>query len=133
MNETSVTKPVRVFSLEEADVFSPVDGVGMRAVFGQGASLNLITLAPGAELALHSHTHEQIGIVIEGVEVLIVGDREYHLGPMEAYVIPGGVEHAGIGGPDGCIVLDIFVPTREEYRAAAVAGRELDGDSPAER
>ncbi|HEX4306087.1 MAG TPA: cupin domain-containing protein [Solirubrobacterales bacterium] len=127
MNGTAVTKPVRIYSLEDANEFSPLDGVGMRAVFGHGASLNLITLAPGAELALHSHVHEQIGIVIEGVETLVVGGREHHLGPMQAYVIPGGVEHAGIGGPDGCVVLDIFVPTREEYRDAAVVGRELDG------
>jgi unsaturated pyranuronate lyase len=124
-SNVSEVGPVRVFSLDEGEAFSPLEGIGMRAVFGKGASLNLVTLGPGTELALHSHPHEQIGIVIEGVEILIVDGQEYPLGPMQAYVVPGGVEHGGIGGPEGCVVLDVFVPAREEYRDAAAAGRDI--------
>jgi hypothetical protein len=48
---------------------------------------------------VHSHPHEQIGLVLEGVQVLIVGGREHQLGVNEAYVVPGGVEHGGRGRP----------------------------------
>ena len=72
---------------------------------------------------MHSHPHEQIGVVLEGVQVLIVGGREHHLGVNEAYVVPGGVEHGGRGGPEGCRVLDVFVPGREDYRSAAAPPR----------
>jgi quercetin dioxygenase-like cupin family protein len=114
---------VQFFSYDDADALHPVPGIEMRAVFGAGASVNLVHLASGAELPLHSHPHEQIGVVLEGVQVLIVDGQEHHLGVNEAYVMPGGVEHGGRGGPDGCRVLDVFVPGREDYRSAAAPAR----------
>jgi len=110
---------VRFFDLDSAEPLTPVPGIHMRGVFGAGASFSLVSLEPDAELPLHSHPHEQIGIVLEGVEVLVLDGREHHVGPRQAYVIPGGVEHAGRGGPEGCLAIDIFVPTREDYRASA--------------
>jgi hypothetical protein len=41
----------------------------------------------------------------------------YELGPLEAYVLPGGVEHSAHCGPDGALVLDVFTPVREDYHA----------------
>lgn len=128
MSDAASTEQIKVFSLDEGEAFEPLDGIGMRAVFGKGASLNLVTLEAGALLPSHSHPHEQIGIVLEGVQILIVGEREFELGPMQAYVVPSGVEHGGIGGPEGCVVLDLFVPPREEYRDAETLGRDLAGE-----
>jgi quercetin dioxygenase-like cupin family protein len=92
----------------------------MRGVFGRGASFTVVELDPGAELPMHSHPHEQIGLVLEGVQILLIDGREHHLRPQQAYTIPGGVEHGGRGGPEGCVAVDIFVPTREDYRSAQV-------------
>ncbi len=78
--------------------------------------LNLITFEPGAVVPLHSHPHEQLGIVIRGEQVLVVGGVEHALGPLDAYSIPGGVEHSAHCGPDGALVLDVFQPVREDYR-----------------
>jgi quercetin dioxygenase-like cupin family protein len=114
---------VSFFRLGEAEPAAPFEGIEMRGVFGAGACLNVVRLAPDAELPMHSHPHEQIGMVLEGVEILMVGDVEHRVGPHEAYVVPGGVEHGGRGGPDGCIVVDVFVPAREDYRAAAAPAR----------
>jgi len=111
------------FRLDEATPATPFEGIEMRGVFGTGASLNLIRLAEGAVIPRHSHPHEQIGIVVEGVEILEVAGVEHHLRPNDAYVVPGGIEHAGRGGPGGCVVLDVFVPAREEYRSAAAPAR----------
>jgi quercetin dioxygenase-like cupin family protein len=83
--------------------------------------LNLVTLEPDAILPLHSHPHEQIGFVISGIEILDIGGTEYRLGPNSVYVIPGGVEHSGRGGPEGCILIDVFDPVRDDYRAAMEA------------
>jgi hypothetical protein len=38
------------------------------------------------------------------------------LGVDDAYAIPGDVPHSGRAGPEGCTVLDVFQPVREEYR-----------------
>ena len=29
---------------------------------------------------------------------------------------PGHVEHSVIAGPEGCVILDVFAPPREEYK-----------------
>ena len=96
--------------------FALADGVSARPLFGEGAMLNLIEFEPGAEVPLHSHPHEQLGIVLEGMQALVVEGVAHELGPLEAYVLPGGVEHSAYCGPEGALVLDVFTPVREEYR-----------------
>ena len=96
--------------------FALADGVSARPLFGEGAMLNLIEFEPGAEVPLHRHPHEQLGIVLRGMHTLIVDGDAHELGPLEGYVVPGGVEHYGFGGPEGALVLDVFNPVREDYR-----------------
>jgi quercetin dioxygenase-like cupin family protein len=109
---------VQFVKLDDLRAFTAVAGVHMRGVFGEGAMLNLVELEPDALLPLHSHPHEQIGFVVSGTEILEVEGVEHRIGPNEAYVIPGGVEHSGRGGPEGCVLIDVFQPVREDYRAA---------------
>ena len=106
---------VRVVTLPEEPGFEAAPGAFMRCLVGAGAMLNLVDLEPNGEVALHSHPHEQLGYVIEGLIVMDIDGVEYSLEPGRAYVIPGGVEHSGKGGPDGCRVLDIFLPVRDDY------------------
>jgi hypothetical protein len=65
-----------------------VEGVTGRPLFGEGTMLN--------------------ALVIDGVA--------HELGPMEGYVLPGGVEHSAYCGPEGAFVIDVFHPVREDYR-----------------
>ncbi|QEC46132.1 cupin domain-containing protein [Baekduia soli] len=113
-----MTEPT-FYRYADADPLLPAPGVEMRGVYGEGASVNIVHLGPGALVPEHSHPHEQIGVVLEGVQIMIIDGTEHHVGRHEAYVIPGGVLHAGMGGPEGCVAIDVFVPTREEYRSAA--------------
>jgi len=91
-------------------------GVHGRPLFGDGAMLNLIEFEAGSEVPLHSHEHEQLGIVLRGMQALVVDGIAHELGPMEGYVLPGHVEHSAYCGPEGALVLDIFRPVREDYR-----------------
>ena len=106
---------------DEIAPFELVEGVLGRPLFGAGAMINLIEFEPDAVVPLHSHPHEQLGFVLRGVQVLIVDGVEHALGPMECYVLPGGVEHAARAGPDGATVVDVFQPVREDYRERAEA------------
>jgi quercetin dioxygenase-like cupin family protein len=101
---------------QDVPPFELVAGVTGRPLFGEGAMLNLIELEPGAVVAAHSHEHEQLGIVLRGMQALVVDGVAHELGPLEGYVLPGGVEHSAYCGPDGALVLDIFRPVREDYR-----------------
>ncbi len=102
--------------------FGLADGVSGRPLFGEGAMLNLIEFEPGSTVPLHSHPHEQLGIVLRGMQALVVDGSARELGALEGYVLPGGVEHSAYCGADGALVLDIFCPVREDYRARWVAG-----------
>jgi quercetin dioxygenase-like cupin family protein len=96
--------------------FELADGVIGRPLFGEGAMLNLVEFAPGSEVPPHSHPHEQLGIVLRGMQALVVGGEAHELGPREGYVLPGGVEHSAYCGPEGALVLDVFRPVRDDYR-----------------
>jgi quercetin dioxygenase-like cupin family protein len=101
--------------------FELAKGVTAKALFGEGAMINLVDLEPGAIVARHSHPHEQLGLILRGSMTLVVRDADHVLEEMDAYCLPGGVEHEGIAGPDGALVLDVFRPVREDYREAAGA------------
>jgi quercetin dioxygenase-like cupin family protein len=95
--------------------FELATGVTGQPLFGEGAMLNLIRFEPGSTVPLHSHPHEQLGLVLEGMQALVVDGVAHELGPLEAYVLPSGVEHSAYCGPAGALVLDVFSPPREDY------------------
>src|SRR5919204_3826630 len=109
-----VTEPQFV-RFDDVRAFELTAGVRGRPLFGAGAMLNLIEFEPGATVAAHSHPHEQLGIVLHGMQALVVDGTAYELGPLEGYVMPGGVEHSAYCGPDGALVLDVFQPIRADY------------------
>jgi quercetin dioxygenase-like cupin family protein len=105
--------------LDALDSFALADGVHARALFGDGAMLNLVELEPDAVVPTHSHPHEQLGIVLSGEIVMVIDgvDRPCHA--MDAMHIPSGLVHGAYAGPEGALVLDVFVPIREDFRARA--------------
>jgi quercetin dioxygenase-like cupin family protein len=106
-------------SFPRAPEFQLADGVTAKALFGEGAMLNLVELNPDAVVARHSHPHEQLGVILRGSMTLVVVGEDHVLEEMDGYTLPGGIEHEGIAGPRGALVLDVFRPVREDYRQAA--------------
>lgn len=95
--------------------FNPLDGIRMSVMAGARMMANWVRLEPGAVVPVHDHPHEQMGLVIEGEIDMTIGDETRRVGPGVAYIVPGGVRHSGAGGPNGCLVLDIFSPPRADY------------------
>ena len=109
----------RIFRLDALPPFALAAGVRARALFGDQAMLNLVELDPGAVVAQHSHPHEQLGIGLSGLITMVIDGEEHPMGPMDAMHIPSGVVHGGYAGPEGAVVIDVFVPVREDFRALA--------------
>jgi unsaturated pyranuronate lyase len=101
---------------DDVTPFSLVEGVEGRPLFGEGAMINVIEFGPGSTVPAHSHPHEQLGIVLRGMQALVIDGVAHELGPMEGYVLPGHVEHSAYCGPEGATVIDVFSPVREDYR-----------------
>jgi len=101
--------------LDGIRAFELATGVTGQPLFGEGAMLNLIRFEPESTVPLHSHPHEQLGIVLEGMQALVADGVAHEMRPFDVYVLPGGVEHSAYCGPDGALVLDVFTPVREDY------------------
>jgi quercetin dioxygenase-like cupin family protein len=108
-------------SLSELRRFKLADGVSGQALFGEQAMLNLVELKPHAVVPAHSHPHEQLGLVLRGALSLLVSGDVHELGEMDAYTLPGGIEHEARAGEHGALVLDVFQPVRDDLREAAAA------------
>jgi quercetin dioxygenase-like cupin family protein len=106
----------RVISINDAGSFEIAPGVRMSPLFGDSSMFMVVTLEPNAVVPAHSHPHEQLGLVLAGTITFRIGGAEHTLGVDGAYHIPGGVEHGAVAGPEGCRVIDIFQPVREDYR-----------------
>ena len=70
----------------------------------------------GHTVLVHTHPHEQVGIVYAGEATLRIGDEERHARNGVFYCIPAGVPHGDttIGGKP-FMMLDIFHPIREDF------------------
>ncbi|HEY5764478.1 MAG TPA: cupin domain-containing protein [Candidatus Deferrimicrobiaceae bacterium] len=93
-----------------------VPGVTAKIASGERIMFSLVTLEPNAVVPEHSHPHEQMGMMVSGtMEFSIAGETRTFSGD-EIYLVPGGVPHRAVAGPDGAVALDVFSPPREEYR-----------------
>jgi quercetin dioxygenase-like cupin family protein len=109
----------QVLKLTDSGPYELAPGVQMFPLFGEGMLFNLVELDPDAVVPLHSHPHEQIGLVLSGQITMTIGGIDHPLEVDGAYQIPGGVEHGAAAGPGGCRVIDVFQPVREDYRQLA--------------
>lgn len=91
-------------------------GVTIRTCAAERMMLSYVDLAPGAVVAEHSHPHEQVGMVLEGQALFVIGGEEKLLGKGDMYRIPGGVPHRVVAQAEPVVALDIFTPIRDDYR-----------------
>ncbi len=71
---------------------------------------------PGQTVAIHSHPHEQIGMVYSGRAMLMIGNEERMVQKGDFYCIPANVPHGDIClGDEPFVMLDIFYPVREDF------------------
>ncbi len=90
-------------------------GVTIKPLAGDHVMINYVEFVPHGEVPLHSHHHEQLGLILEGELHMQIGDEHRTLKPGDTYVIPGGITHSGRAGGKGALVADVFYPLREDY------------------
>jgi quercetin dioxygenase-like cupin family protein len=92
------------------------DGILGRAVHGERITLGVIELDPDSVVPEHSHENEQLGLVLSGSLAFRVGDETRELGPGGTWRIPGNTPHEVRAGRNGAVVIDVFAPTREDWK-----------------
>jgi quercetin dioxygenase-like cupin family protein len=92
-------------------------GVIARAVHGERVTLGVIEFEPDSDVPEHAHANEQLGLLLSGSLTLRVGEESRTVAPGELWRIPANVPHAGRAGPQGAVVVVVFGPPREDWRA----------------
>jgi quercetin dioxygenase-like cupin family protein len=97
--------------------YAPVAGLFMQSLTGGQIMINWVTIEPHQVVPRHQHPHEQAGVMLEGTLELTIGNETRRLRPGDAYAIPPNLPHSAVTADEGCVVIDIFCPPREDYLA----------------
>ncbi|MBL7212272.1 MAG: cupin domain-containing protein [Desulfobacteraceae bacterium] len=92
------------------------EGVTAKMV-GEGQKMtSLMTIwEPGARFSMHSHSHEQIGVCLQGEAIFIIDGDEYVVKKGDVYNIPSNVPHNERNdGDEPAVFVECFAPVRED-------------------
>jgi len=88
----------------------------LTGLHGEKMMMVLNATLPGQNVPLHSHPHEQVGMVYSGRAILKIGDEERTVKKGDFYLIPANVPHIDTCiGNEPFVMLDIFYPVREDF------------------
>ena len=105
-DDMATTEPLRIW-----------EGVLARTIDGAQLSLAVVELDGGSVVGEHSHENEQLGFVVSGSVTFRIGDETRELGPGGTWQIPPTVPHEVQAGPEGAVVIDVFAPARDDWKA----------------
>ena len=100
-----------------------VDGFLARSIHGERATFAIVEIDPNSALPEHRHENEQLGMLLHGSMTFRIGDEERELVPGDTWRIPSHTPHSATAGPEGAIALDVFAPTRDDWK-------QLDAQDP---
>ncbi len=88
----------------------------LTGLHGEKMMMVLNTTPPGHTVPLHSHPHEQIGMVYAGKALRKIDDEERVVEKGDFYCIPANVPPSDIViGEEPFVMLDIFYPVRKDF------------------
>ena len=126
MSQQNASFEPRFYKLDDVKPFNPLEGFLMQSITGGDMMANWVRIEPNREMPRHQHPQEQLGVMLEGSLELTINDETRLLKPGDAYTIPGDVPHHARTYDDGCLVLDIFSPPRDDYARMAREAAEQD-------
>ncbi len=90
-------------------------GIALKTIaYGDKTLMCEFKLKKGHLLPMHSHPHEQTGLVIAGKIILQIGKDKYEAEPGDSWCIAGNIEH-GAEIIEDTTVIEVFSPVREDY------------------
>lgn len=109
------------FFIDPSDIpsLTQMEGLETKILTGLSGEQMMMVLnatLPGHTVPIHSHPHEQIGMVYAGKALLRIGDEEREVKQGDFYCIPSNVPHGDTClGDEPFVMLDIFYPRREDF------------------
>lgn len=92
------------------------ESTSRKMVWGENVMAVMIELAPNARVPLHDHVSEQMTMVQKGTLFLsFPGKDDVELKVGDVLIIPSSQAHSARSGPEGCTVMDVFSPVRQDF------------------
>jgi quercetin dioxygenase-like cupin family protein len=104
------------YSPEERESKTIFANITARTFWGEKMMISLVDLPANSVVPMHSHPHEQVGMMIQGEATFTVGGETRLLKTGDVWIIPGDVEHMVVTGDAPALALDVFSPVRERYK-----------------
>ena len=106
------TEAGRFLDLDDVARVNMSEGLDFRPILGQGMLCSFVSFAPHVEAPQHTHSEEQVVIVLDGeIEFDLDGDVRI-LREGDVVVIPPWVPHGARTRESSCRELDVFCPPR---------------------
>lgn len=103
-------------ALEQAQPHVIFPGVTVRTAWLERMMVSQVDFEPFAVVDWHSHPHEQMGVMLTGRALFLIGDEARELGPHDVYRIPSNVRHKVVAREKPVRAFDVFSPPRDEYK-----------------
>ena len=104
-----------ILSLSALPVKESIPGARGRFVHTPNMTLAYWQFEAGVSLPEHSHPHEQITHILDGVFEMTIGGETHRLEAGMVATIPSNTRHAGVAVTE-CRLADVFYPVREDFR-----------------
>jgi quercetin dioxygenase-like cupin family protein len=105
--------------IDKITPIEPAPGCRLRTPYAKNLMLSYLQMDAGAEIPLHSHPHDQGGVLLKGTLQLTIGDETRLVEAGSLFLIPGGTPHRAVAVQGAVTVLDVFSPVREDYAEMA--------------
>lgn len=93
------------------------EGIVARALHGERVTVSIVDLEPNLSMVEHRHANEQVGVVLRGEIMFTIDNETRKRVPGDMWVIPSGHPHSVVVGPEGCTVVEVFAPHRDDWEA----------------
>ena len=93
-------------------------GIERQTLSGERMMICRLSFVPGVVTQIHQHPHEQMTIVERGRVRFVVAGEERLATAGDVLLFPPGVEHGATILDEAVVLIDIFSPPREDFRAA---------------
>jgi quercetin dioxygenase-like cupin family protein len=107
-------KTMAFFDISKIQGVPLVDGITIKAFYGNQCSVSFLEFAPMTYLPEHHHANEQIGFVLEGELEYTIGAETKHCLAGTVFVIPPNTPHSAVVISRMPVkLIDVFAPPRD--------------------
>ncbi len=116
MTKRKITYFINPTSCPKIDQMTGLETTVLTGYNDEKMMMVLNATLPGHTVPMHSHPHEQVGMVYSGKAKLRIGDEEKVVQKGYFYCIPANIPHSDTCmGSEAIVMLDIFYPVRNDF------------------